>query len=468
MFIGRERELKKLNEMYNSDKFEFAIIYGRRRVGKTFLIQEFIKNKKAIFYTALESNDKTNLENFSKSIFYLSMAGISSAPGFQDFQTALDYLHELSTTDRIILVIDEFPYLAKSYREISSILQVQIDHKFIDSKLFLILCGSSMSFMENQVLGYQSPLYGRRTAQFKLLPFDYLESGCFHPDYDLYDNAIIYGITGGIPLYLSQINSKKSVGENIVEHFFSPDSFMFEETSNLLKQELREPQVYNGLITAIATGSSRLNEIAIKTGMETAVCGKYLASLISLGIIKKEKPVLSDSSKRTIYRLADNMFRFWYRFIPQNASQIYAGGGARVYENIGHQISTYMGEVFEEICKQYLWKENIAERLPFWFQEAGRWWGNNPKMKSEQEIDIIAYDDINAIFCECKWTNTPVGRDVLDGLIEKSFMFYHNVKYYFLFSKSGYTAECEQHAILLNENTPVSNYIKLISFKDMA
>ncbi|MDR0491883.1 MAG: ATP-binding protein [Oscillospiraceae bacterium] len=459
MFVGRERELKKLNEMYAGDRFECAIIYGRRRVGKTSLIQEFIRDKKSIYFLSLETSQRVNLENFSKSVWNVAMKNIKAPPRFANFTDALETVGDLADDERIVLVIDEYPYLANSVKGMSSILQAQIDMRFKNSKLFLILCGSSMSFMEYQVLGYKSPLYGRRTAQFKVQPFNFFESISFHEKYDAYDSAVVYGITGGIPQYLAQIDGKKSVKKNIIESFFDPASYLFEEPSNLLKQELREPQMYNDIIIAIATGSSRLNEIATKTGLVTAACSKYLSSLISLGIVKKERPILAEKSKKTIYRLADNMFRFWYRFVPQNISQIQSGAGERVYGSIEQQIPSYMGEVFEEICKQYLWKENLAERLPFYFRDAGRWWGTNPVRRREQEIDIIAFDDTRAIFCECKWTREPVGGAVLDDLVEKSLMFNYKEKHYFLFSKSGFTVECKKNA---------GNNVKLIEFRDMA
>lgn len=458
MFVGRERELKKLNELYNGNNFECVIIYGRRRVGKTTLIQEFIKDKKAVYFLSLETSERMNLDNFSKGILSITMENVKSSPRFANFTDAVETVGDLAADERIVLVIDEYPYLANSVQGISSIIQAQIDMKLKHTKLFLILCGSSMSFMENQVLGYQSPLYGRRTAQFRIEPFSYFESMRFHQNYNAYDNAVVYGITGGIPQYLAQIDDKKTLKENITDNFFEPSSYLYEEPSNLLKQELREPQTYNEIITAIATGSSRLNEISTKTGLATAVCNKYLTSLISLGIVKKERPIFDEKSKRTIYRIKDNMFRFWYRFVPQNVSQINSGAGERVYDGIERHISHYMGEVFEEICKQYMWKENIAERLPFYFRDAGRWWGTNPIKKSEQEIDIIAYDETQAIFCECKWTNEPVSNSILDGLIEKSMIFNYREKYYFLFSKSGYTKECIKNA---------GRNVKLIDFKDM-
>jgi len=456
LFIGRERELKKLNDMYAGDNFECAIIYGRRRVGKTSLIQEFIKDKKAVYFLSLETSENTNLDNFSRSL--KSIKDIKTSPRFTSFIDAFEMLGDLATDERIVFVIDEYPYLANSVKGISSILQAQIDMRFKDTRLFLILCGSSMSFMENQVLGYQSPLYGRRTAQFKIEMLSFAESAQFHKEYSLLDKALAYGITGGIPHYLAKIDSKKPLKDNIVGSFFDANSYLFEEPLNLLKQELREPQMYNNIISAIATGSSRLNEICTKSGIESALCSKYLKSLISLGIVKKERPILNEKSKRTIYRLADGMFRFWYRFVFQNSAQIQSAAGERVYVSIEEQIPAFMGEVFEEICKQYLWQENLTDRLPFYFQNAGRWWGTCPIKKSEQEIDIIAFDDNRAIFCECKWTNKAINSAVLDRLREKSLMFDYKEKYYYLFSKSGYTEECRES---------VAGNVSLIEFSNM-
>jgi len=462
LFIGRERELGRLNEMYAGGDFECVIIYGRRRVGKTALIQEFIKDKRAIYFLSLETGADVNLVNFSKCIWSLSGSVIKAPSRFSNFMDALEAVNDLAADERLVLVIDEYPYLANSVRGMSSMLQAQVDTLFKSSKLFLILCGSSMSFMENQVLGYQSPLYGRRTAQFKIQPFSFFESMRFHEEYSALDKAVVYGITGGIPQYLIKINSNKSLNENIINGFFDPSSYFFEEPANLLKQELREPQMYNDVITAIATGSSRLNEISTKIGIETAVCSKYLTSLISLGIVKKESPVIGKKTKKTIYRLDDSMFRFWYRFVPQNASQIQSGAGERVYQNVEPHIPAFMGEVFEEICKQYLWRENLEERLPFYFRETGRWWGANPLTKAEQEIDIIAVcaQSSKAVFCECKWTNEKANSRILAELIEKSKIFDFKEKYYFIFSKSGFVgslvAEAKEH-----------DNIRLVSFDNM-
>jgi len=461
MFIGREYELQELNNRYQRKTFEFLPFYGRRRVGKTALIKEFIKDKKAIFYTATESGKNQNLRGLSSAIFE-TMTGNVTDISYNSYEAALDAVLEQSKKERTVFVIDEYPYLVQSYKAISSILQKYIDLKYKDTDLFIILCGSSMSFMEYQVLGYKSPLYGRRTGQFKIEPFGFYESLQFHTNFSREEQAIIYGLTGGIPRYLEIINDKLSLKDNIISSFLKADAMLFEEPANLLNQELREPHTYNDIITAIAGGASKQSEIVTKSnieGFDSSKCNKYLGALISLRIVKKEQSILTANSKKSIYRLNDSMFRFWYRFVTGNIARIHLGHSEEIYKNIEPYISDFMGEVFEEICKQWIWRKNSAQDLPFSIQDCGRWWGTNPIKKAEQEIDIIAFDDNSkAIFCECKWSNEKVDNRVLKSLIDKSNMFDFNEKYYYLFSKSGFKSDIKQNT---------EKNIRLIEFIDM-
>ena len=383
-----------------------------------------------------------------------------NAPVFKSFADCLEYIYENAKDEKIIFVIDEYPYFAGSEKSISSILQQYIDHKFQHINFMLILCGSSMSFMENQVMGNKSPLYGRRTCQYRLAPFDFKTSALFHKNFSKQEQAIIYGITGGIPKYLLQIDDKLDLKTNMIKNFFSPDSLLFEEPNNLLKQELREPAVYNSIIAAIATGSSKLNEIATKSHIAASSCSVYLTSLLSLDIVKKELPILSKPNARnTIYRLNDGMFRFWYKFVYDNISEINMRQGSAVYDEIEAQISDFMGETFEAICKQYLWRENIGGRLPFRFKDCGRWWGTNPIKKEKQEIDLLAHaKNGKALFAECKWTNEKAGNQILDNLMEKASIFNYPDKYYMVFSKSGFTDDIKKRA---------DGNVILIKFDDM-
>lgn len=461
MFIGRKRELYALNKLYMSDKFEFAVIYGRRRVGKTALINQFISDKKAIYFMGVESNAKQNLENFSKNIVEYGF-GIPADTEFLSFQAALEYVFRLSEKERLILAIDEYPYVARASKSLASTLQLLIDKYKDTSKLLLLLCGSSMSYMEDHVLAYKAPLYGRRTAQMKILPFDFEDTCHYFKNFSDEEKALIYGIVGGTPQYLLQMNDKLSISDNIKNTFLNPTSSLYEEPENLLKQEVREPALYNAIITAIANGASRMAEISTKVGEDTSVCATYLKNLIALGLVQKEIPYGEKSSRKSVYAIADNMFRFWYRFIPANSSIIARGAVDLVYKRIELCLSDYMGRVFEEICKQYLWKLLLIGEAPVDFKELGRWWGTDPIEKKQTEIDIMGEQDKEtALFGECKWTNEKVDVGVLETLIKRGRLFqYKNIQLY-LFAKNGFTKGCID-AASRNGNVTLVTYADIL------
>ena len=446
MFIGREREVAALDRLYESNKFEFAVIYGRRRVGKTALINHFIDNKEAIYFMGVESNEKQNLENFSKSIIEYS-SGIEAETSFLSFQAALEYVFKLAEKKRLILAIDEYPYVARSSKSLASTLQLLIDKYKDTSQLMLILCGSSMSYMEDEVLAYKSPLYGRRTAQMKIQPFSFEETCRCFKNFSDEDKALAYGIVGGTPQYLLQMDDRLSIEDNIKNTYLNPISFLYEEPTNLLKQEVREPSIYTAIITAIAVGASRMSDISNKVGEDSNICANYLKSLINLGIVKKETPYGEKTSRKSIYSIEDNMFRFWYRFVPNNNSVIMRGAADIVYRRIEPQLSEYMGAVFEEICKQYLWKLLLDGNSPVEFSELGRWWGNDPIEKKQTEIDIMGdQDKSTALFGECKWINENVDVKVLEKLKKRSRLFRYENVHLFLFAKKGFTQGCIEEA----------------------
>ena len=446
MFVGRKFELTELNSSYSKDAFQFPVIYGRRRVGKTTLINEFCRGKKAIYFVAIQSTAKENLEILSEQIL-AALAPEAPRNPFLSFREAVEYVFERAKTERIIFVIDEFPYLAGSDKAASSILQAAIDKHQETSRLFLILCGSSMSFMENQVLGHKSPLYGRRTSQHKIRPFDYLESALMLPGFNNEEKIIIYSATGGIPEYLSRIDNELSVQENIRGLFFNPSGRLFEEPANLLKQELKIPETYNAIIAAIASGSSKLNEIATKAGIETSQCSNMLSNLMGLGIVRKEFPITETISKKSLYFLDDRMFIFWYRFVLPELSRISAGFGAAVCDEVfAEQLSAHTGRAFEECAIQYMWHALKEKKLPVSFKKIGRWWGSNPKERREEEIDFIAFAGEEAIFGECKWRNIQTGEDVLESLIKKSGLLRFKKSSFILFSKSGFTDTLKERA----------------------
>lgn len=460
MFIGREKELEHMSKLYTSNKFEFVVIYGRRRVGKTAIINEFTKGKPSIFFTGVETNEKQNLENFSKSILEFVTKKPTNT-SFDSFQTALEFVFDLAKEERIVLVIDEYPYVARASKSLASTLQLLIDKYKDTSKLFLILCGSSMSYMENQVLAYKAPLYGRRTAQFKVLPFEFRDACKYFNQFSVEEKALAYGIVGGTPQYLLQLNDKLSMEDNIKNTYLNPTSSIYEEPQNLLKQEVREPAIYNAIIAAIATGYTKMSEISTKVGEDTSVCATYIKNLVSLGIVKRETPFGEDSARKTIYSIKDNMFRFWYRFVPENTSIISRGATELAYSRIQPHLSDYMGGIFEEICKQYLWTLLLTGKCAIDFTDIGRWWGTNPKTRQQVEIDIMGTADKNtALFAECKWTTEKVDLSILENLEEKSMLFHFPNKHFYLFAKNGFTKGCIDKANQMKNVT-------LICYDDM-
>jgi hypothetical protein len=305
-----------------------------------------------------------------------------------------------------------------------------------------------MSFMENQVLGQESPLYGRRTGQFKVEPLDYKETAVFHPELSECDNALIYGITGGVPHYINKLDVESDLDEALLTNLFDRSSYLYEEPGNLLKQELREPAVYNAIIRAIAEGASRLNEIVTKIGETSGTCTNYIKTLIELGIVKKETPVTENPGKKTIYLLADNFFRFWYRFVPDNISAIDSGRIRETYQRAVKQFfPDYMGLIFERMCRDYLLY--YADGLPIDLKEMGQWWGTDPRKKQQVQIDIVGtpVEGKEYIIGSCKYRNEKTGLDELELLTEYAAVFGKGVKYhYYIFSKSGFTEALMQAA----------------------
>ncbi|MCC8139591.1 MAG: ATP-binding protein, partial [Lachnospiraceae bacterium] len=358
MFVGREKELGEMERLYRKGSFQLFILFGRRRVGKTTLLKEFCRDKNAIFFSAEQSNEKMNLDKFSELIF--QHFGENALEPFASMENALLYIHEKIKDEPLVLVFDEFPYLAAANPALLSTLQHLIDHRLQQGKMFLVLCGSYMGFMEKEVLGSKSPLFGRRTAQLHMRPFDYRTSSELLEGFSDEEKLMLYGAYGGTPLYLQQIDPQLGLKENIENSFLRPTAYLYEEPLLLLRQEVQEPGVYSAIIEAIAGGASRANEIATKTGEPAAKCLKYIASLCELGIVERQTPFgEKTSSRKSIYRISDFMFRFWYRYVSGNKTLLETDAMELVWKRkIEPDYSRYMGLVFEQVCREDLLRKN--------------------------------------------------------------------------------------------------------------
>jgi AAA+ ATPase superfamily predicted ATPase len=457
MFFGRMKELETLESLYKKRGFELLVLYGRRRIGKTTLILQFIQGKPAIFFSAQEANDKMNLEMFSKLLYQFFGLGRAGLPAFENWNSAFLFLAEKVRDKRLILVIDEFPYAVGANKGLKSVLQNIIDHSFRKLNLFIILCGSQIGFMENEVMGYKSPLFGRRTAQMKLGSFDYIDAAAMLSKFSSEDKIKLYCCVGGTPYYLARIDKQLSVEKNLEMLFFEPSGYLYEEPLMLLRQELREGAVYNSVISAIALGASRLNEISSRIGEERTKTIRYLDTLMGLNILHKEFPFGEnpEKSRKGIYRIRDNCYRFWYRYVFTNKTIIEQGSGATLFRSFLPELNSCIGGPFEDICMQYMIRMNNLLLLPFVFTQFGRWGGANPKTRQQEEIDMV-FSDTNRkhfIFAECKWRNDLKDTAALESLVEKSKLLIHNYynhdytisqrkTFFYLFSKAPFSKSC--------------------------
>ena len=460
MFVNRINEIKALEKFYKTGETEFLIVYGRRRIGKTELLRQFARDKKHFFFSSDMSSEQEQLKQFTEKIYNLTGEAFLKDYSFGKWEHLLNYLFDHVVPEFRLIIIDEFPYLCMSNMALPSILQKIWDEKGKDSGVFLILCGSYMSFMERELLSSKSPLYGRRTGQIILQPFRYKVLKELFPGYTQEELVMVYSILGGTPAYLRKFKSTISISDNVKEEILDKNSLLYKEPKFLLMEELREPSLYFSILRAIAFGRTKLNEIVQETGIsDRHKVNKYLTILRELNIIKRELPVTEeqpDKSRKGIYILEDPFFRFWFRFVYPNQSYLEEDEIDYVWEKrIEPYMNDFIGFIFEDICRQKLMDMNRAEELPFKAVKMGRWWDG------KDEIDIIAAGDKEKyLFCECKWSVKHVGMNIYQKLLERSSKVSDSKeKYFCLFSKSGYSDE-------LKELAESKRNINLISLQD--
>ncbi len=422
-FIGRTRELAVLEKAANKDSFQLIVVYGRRRVGKTTLLAHFCEGKRALFFTAQEQSDKDNLRDFSSRV--VSFFGLPQGTDFASWESAFEFLASQAKNQPFVFVFDEFPYAAQANPSLPSKLQVAIDHAFKKTGICMILCGSNQGFMESNVLGKKSPLHGRRTAQIKLDPFDYADAAQLLEGVSVEDAFRYYACIGGIPYYLAQVDTTLSFGENIRELFFSPEGYLFSEPTMLLRQELREPALYNSILRAIAHGANKQSEIADKTGIERTSLSRYLKTLADLGIVERVVPFGGnpDTSRKGIYRLKDACYDFWYRFVAPVVPEIESGAGELAAGTVTDSaLAEYLGRRFERVCAEYALARALKGALPIAATTVGLWWGPDPVKKVQTDIDLVIANRVEktAVLCECKYRNEINETEVVERLKEKN------------------------------------------------
>lgn len=458
MFLGRENELASLERMYKKKNFQMAVVYGRRRIGKTSLLNEFIKDKNSLYLPAEEVNDSLNLQKFSRLLG--DKIGIKSFPTVESWNALFSIIKDQLGDQHLVIVIDEYPYAASANKSLNSILQHVIDYAFKDTNIFLILCGSSMSFMENQVLGEKSPLFGRRTGQLKINPLDYYDSARFYPNASDEDKIKYYACIGGTPYYLSLIDTDLSFEENLRELYFEINGYLLNEGILLMKQEFREPANYNAVLQAIASGSNTLSEIAGFTKLESSLISKYLLTLQELNYIERIIPFGANALKGKIsqYQITENFIAFWYRYVFSVRTEIERSNGDIYFSLARDDLSDFIGPLFEDITRQYLRRLNAQRKLPFIAKSFGKWWGKDKKGKV-QELDIVVESVAGKelLVGECKWRNSFKVNKTLEVLNDRAAYFDKYVTHQYLFSKKPVTLNDKSDVIIIS----VADYFKL-------
>ena len=453
-FVNRVEEIEILEEAYSSREASLFILYGRRRVGKTELISKFIGNR-GFYFLATAEGDRENINNFKASVSKFLKDDSIIRAGFDDWHSLFSVLassnsfQAKASKSKIIIAIDEFPYLIEANRAIPSVFQKIYDTILRQLNVMLILSGSSISIMENEVLSYRSPLYGRRTGQLQLKPLKFRYLAEF-VDYGFEDLCKTYFVFGGIPEYLLKIDPDVGFWENVSKKLLSKGSALYEEGEFLLRTEFREPRNYMLILRSISYGNHTLGEICTYSGLDKSMVSKYLDVLMSLGLVTPEKPFgASEKFKRRLYWISDQYLKFWFRYVLPHKSEIESSHNGGVLDNIKADFPTFAGEQFENLMKELI-MDGILGRS---FSTVSRWWGRNgtgKKGNDIEEIDIIAYSESRRelLFAECKWTNSPVPMSLAKDLQTKSETLrkqYPGIKYtYAIFSKSGFRGEYKE------------------------
>lgn len=408
LFFDREQELEFLEKHYGTQAAEFIVIYGRRRVGKTELTLKFSRGKPHIYFL-VDRRPESQLmlelkQEMSRHLQDESFAKLA----LNDWTELFQEFTKWNKNEHVVIIIDEFPMLIESDHAITSIFQKIWDQNLKNTRTMLVLLGSSVAMMETEVLDYKSPLYGRRTAQWKLEPLRLPDIIPFFPKYDLETLVHVYGCLGGVPAYLRKFNTQLSFWENVKQKILQKGEFLYEEAEFLLREELREPRNYAAILKAIAQGAKSYGEILNETGMDKSMLSKYTSVLEDLGFVKRIYPIGAKAKPRKgQYAIADNYLNFWFRYVFPNKMELETGNITPILDKIRKDYNNYLGRIFEEIVSELLKEMQRKHRLPFAFTEIGKWW------YKDTEIDLVAIDDgsLTATFVETKWSSLA-NRDV--------------------------------------------------------
>lgn len=415
-FYGREKQRRLLHRLFVKEEQQTVLIFGRRRVGKSELIKQSLRETEltGIYYECRQTTEQNNTDSICQ---LLSETYHYPKPAFQSIEALLDYLFQSSADTPLIFVLDEYPYLREVVTGLDSILQALIDKYRDTSSLKLILCGSYVDVMKS-LLMKENPLYGRVDHTIDLKPMDYYESAMFYPSFSDEDKVRLYSVFGGIPYYNRMIDSSLSVRENMIELIASPDARLENEVGMYLKSEISKINNANEVFGALAKGYSRFSDLLSQSHVSSSpTLADVLDKLIRMEVVKKEAPINDENNKRKAgYYITDNLSLFYYRYIFRFSSQLRILDPDIFFDRyIAEDFETkYVPHIFEDICRQYLIRQNRLGLMEVPFDRIGKYYYDDPATRTNGEFDVVTQGPLGYIFYEAKFRREPVTLNMIE------------------------------------------------------
>lgn len=453
-FIGREEQLKRLDRVINTDELTFSLIYGRRRVGKSELVKQAVKrnNVKSFYYECKQVSEAGNAAGLGEIVS--EIMGLPKL-GFSDIEAVLKYIFELSVKEKIILVLDEYPYLRENIKGMDSILQSLVDKYKDTSKITLIILGSYVEVMRS-LLEHSNPLYGRVDLTIDLKQMDYYESAYFYPNFSVEDKVRIYSVFGGIPYYNRLIDDSKSVKDNIIELIASSGARLENEVSMYLNAEISKITNANEVFEALSRGYTRYSDILSQSHVSSGpTLVDVLDKLMRMEVVVKTAPINDGNNKKKAgYYISDNLSLFYYRYIFKYSSQMKIMDSEVFYKKY---IETdfeehYVPHIFETICSQYLIRMNRLGNIEPVFEKIGKYYYDNPVEHTNGEFDVVTEDENGYIFYEVKFKKTPVTDEIIEKEINQVEATGLNCYKYVFISRSGFSCQQREKIKLIELN----------------
>lgn len=452
MFYGRIKQKKSLLNMIKKDEQMICLIYGRRRIGKSELIKQTLKETdvQSIYYECKQTTERNNVDSLAEII---SDTFQFPKPSFSDIEELLNFLFKKSEDSPLILVFDEYPYLRENVKGLDSIIQSVIDKYKDTSHMKFIICGSYVDTMK-ALLAKQNPLYGRVDLTIDLKPMDYYESAMFYKDFSDEDKVRLYSVFGGIPYYNRLIDSDMSVKDNIINLIASPGARLENEVSMYLSSEISKITNANEVFEALARGFSKYKDILDQSNVSSGpTLADVLEKLIKMDVVKKEAPINDENNKKKAgYFISDNLSLFYYKYIFRNISRMNVMDSEVFYHKyIEEDFETeHVPKVFEDICKQYLIRLNKEGKIDEVFEKIGKYYYDDPMNKKNGEFDIVTLDDKGYIFYEAKFRKEPVTESMIkEEILQVDQTGISCYKYGFI-SRSGFFCDESDDRILIS------------------